>query len=246
MEKEGEVMNRESEMEKDPHRRRWRGGPLVGVEGERVDELLELIWTLREKGILDIDQLLETAQDEETRSILRLMVRDDLFEIEGNRVVLKDRGEEKARELVRRHRLTERFFSELFEMSEEEVEEEACKLEHILSPAVTESVCTFLGHPPTCIHGKPIPRGECCVKFSKEVKPYVIPLEELGLGEEGRIVFITPKSHQRLDRLGNLGIVPGSILRMHQKNPSHVLQIGETTIALDRDIVKDIYVKKVS
>jgi len=56
------------------------------------------------------------------------MVRDELFEIEGNRIVLKDRGEEKARELVQRHRLTERFFSELFEMSEEEVEEEyACR-----------------------------------------------------------------------------------------------------------------------
>ena len=123
-------------------------------------------------------------------------------------------------------------------MSEEEVEEEACKLEHILSPGVTESVCTFLGHPPTCIHGKPIPRGECCSKFKKEMKPLVIPLEELGLGEEGRIVFIAPKSHQRLDRLSTLGIVPGSILRMHQKNPSHVLQIGETTLALDKEIVK--------
>jgi len=118
-------------------------------------------------------------------------------------------------------------------------------LEHILSPGVTESVCTFLGHPPTCIHGKPIPRGECCTKFKKEMKPLVIPLEELGLGEQGRIVFIAPKSHQRLDRLSTLGIVPGSTVRMHQKNPSHVLQIGETTLALDRDIVKDIYVKRV-
>jgi DtxR family Mn-dependent transcriptional regulator len=77
------------------------------------------------------------------------------------------------------------------------------------------------------------------------MKPLVIPLEELGLGEEGRIVFIAPKSHQRLDRLSTLGIVPGSILRMHQKNPSYVLQIGETTLALDRDIVKNIYVKRV-
>ncbi len=76
------------------------------------------------------------------------------------------------------------------------------------------------------------------------MKPLVIPLDELGLGEEGRIVFIAPKSHQRLDRLSTLGIVPGSIVRMHQKNPSHVLQIGETTLALDKDIVKDIYVKK--
>ena len=214
------------------------------VESERVDELLELIWTLREKGVSELDQLLGTTPDVEAKSIIRLMIKDGLFQVDGNRVVLKERGEEKAREIIRRHRLTERLLSEIFEMSEEEVEEEACKLEHILSPGVTESVCTFLGHPPTCIHGKPIPRGECCAKFKKEMKPLVIPLDELGLGEEGRIVFIAPKSHQRLDRLSTLGIVPGSTVRMHQKNPSHVLQIGETTLALDREIVKDIYVKK--
>ena len=172
------------------------------------------------------------------------MVKDGLFQMDGDRMILKERGEEKAREIIRRHRLTERLFSEIFEMSEDEAEEEACRLEHILTPAATESVCTFLGHPPTCMHGKPIPRGECCAKFRKEMKPLVTPLEELGLGEEGRIVFIVPKSHQRLDRLSTLGVVPGSIVRMHQKKPSHVLQIGETTIALDKEIVKDIYVKK--
>jgi len=220
-------------------------GVVEKVDEERVDELLELIWTLREKGVLDLNHLLETTHDVEARSILRKMIKDDLFQIEDNRMILKERGEEKAREIIRRHRLTERLLHEIFEMSEEEVEEEACKLEHILSPGVTESVCTFLGHPPTCIHGKPIPRGECCAKFKKEMKPLVIPLEELGLGEEGRIVFIAPKSHQRLDRLSTLGVVPGSTLRMHQKNPSYVLQIGETTLALDREIVRNIYVKRV-
>lgn len=235
-------MNEEFEGGRGPHRRMW--GAAKGLDEEIVDELLERIWTLREKGVTDLDQLLETTRDTETRSILRLMIKDGLLQMEDNRMVLKERGEEKAREIIRRHRLTERLLSEIFEMSEEEVEEEACKLEHILSPGVTESVCTFLGHPPTCIHGKPIPRGECCTKFKKEMKPLVIPLEELGLGEEGRIVFIAPKSHERLDRLSTLGVVPGSIVRMHQKNPSHVLQIGETTLALDRDIVKDIYVKR--
>ncbi len=220
-------------------------GVVEKVDEERVDELLELIWTLREKGVSDLNHLLETTHDVEARSILRKMIKDDLFQIEDNRMILKERGEEKAREIIRRHRLTERLLHEIFEMSEEEVEEEACKLEHILSPGVTESVCTFLGHPPTCIHGKPIPRGECCAKFKKEMKPLVIPLEELGLGEEGRIVFIGPKSHQRLDRLSTLGVVPGSTLRMHQKNPSYVLQIGETTLALDREIVRNIYVKRV-
>ncbi len=228
---------------KGPHRKRW--GVMMNIETDRVDELLELIWTLRERGVSDLNQLLAETKDEEARSILRMMIKDGLFEMEGNRVILKERGEEKAREIIRRHRLTERLLSEIFEMSEEEVEEEACKLEHILSPGVTESVCTFLGHPPTCIHGKPIPRGDCCAKFKREMKPLVIPLEELGLGERGRIVFIAPRSHQRLDRLSSLGIVPGSILRMHQKNPSYVLQIGETTLALDHEVVKDIYVKKV-
>ncbi len=237
-------MKEEFKRKRGPHRRMW--GATEGVEEERVDELLELIWTMREKGVSDLDQLLETTPDVEANHILRLMIKDNLFDVDGNRVVLKERGEEKARELIRRHRLTERLLSEIFEMSEEEVEEEACKLEHILSPSVTESVCTFLGHPPTCIHGKPIPRGECCAKFKKEMKPLVIPLEDLGLGEEGRIVFIASKLHQRLDRLSTLGIVPGSTVRMHQKNPSHVLQIGETTLALDRDIVKDIYVKRTS
>ena len=221
----------------------WGKG--VEVEADRVDELLELFWILREKGVSDLDQLLKTTTDAEANFILRLMIKDGLFQVEGNRMVLGESGEEKAREIIRRHRLTERLLFEVFEMSEEEVEEEACKLEHILSPGVTESVCTFLGHPPTCIHGKPIPRGECCTKFKKEMKPLVIPLAELGLGEEGRIVFIAPKSHQRLDRLSTLGIVPGSIIKMHQKNPSHVLQIGETFLALDKDIVNDIYVKRV-
>jgi DtxR family Mn-dependent transcriptional regulator len=235
-------MTKESESKRGLHQR--MGASVDGVEEDRIDELLELIWKLREEGVSDMDHLFEMTQDVEARSILRKMIKDDLFQIEGNRMIFKERGEEKAREIVRRHRLTERLLHEIFEMSEEEVEEEACKLEHILSPGVTESVCTFLGHPPTCIHGKPIPRGDCCSKFKKEMKPLVIPLEELGLGEEGRIVFIAPKSHQRLDRLSTLGIVPGSVLRMHQKNPSYVLQMGETTLALDRDIVRNIYVKR--
>jgi len=236
-------MKRESQTSGRPHRKMWGVGS--GVEEDRIDEILELIWTLREKGVSDLDQLLEQTRDGEVRSILRMMIRDGLFEVEGNRMVLKEKGEEKARELIRRHRLTERLLLEIFEMSEDEVEEEACKLEHILSPSVTESVCTFLGHPPTCIHGKPIPRGACCGRFTKEMKPLVLPLEELGLGDQGRIVFIAPKSHPRLDRLSAMGLLPGSVVRMHQKHPSYVLEVGETTLALDKDIVKDIYVKRV-
>jgi DtxR family Mn-dependent transcriptional regulator len=127
-------MNKEYERKRGPHRKMWGTG--VEVEEDRIDEILELIWRLREEGVSDLDRLLETTQDIEARFILRLMIKEGLFEVEGNRMVLKERGEEKAREIIRRHRLTERLLSEIFEMSEEVVEEEACKFEHILSPGV--------------------------------------------------------------------------------------------------------------
>jgi energy-coupling factor transporter ATP-binding protein EcfA2 len=74
-----------------------------------------------------------------------------------------DRGRLRAADIIRRHRLAERLFMETLHMQDEqEIEQQACKFEHILSPDATEKICTFLGHPKTCPHGSPIPRGVCC------------------------------------------------------------------------------------
>jgi Mn-dependent DtxR family transcriptional regulator len=51
--------------------------------------------------------------------------------------------------------------------SESEIEQQACKFEHILSPEATDKICTFLGHPRTCPHGAPIPPGVCCGSSSE-------------------------------------------------------------------------------
>ena len=59
------------------------------------------------------------------------------------------------------------------------------------------------------------------------------------------MVFITPKFRFRLERLSALGLIPGSVLRLAQRRPSFVLELGETTLALDEEIVLEIYVKKV-
>jgi putative ABC transport system ATP-binding protein len=81
---------------------------------------------------------------------------------DGLRSALTSDGHRRAEALIRRHRLAETLFSETFQMHESVVEAEACYFEHILSPAVTDSICAFLGHPPACPHGKAIPRGGCC------------------------------------------------------------------------------------
>jgi putative ABC transport system ATP-binding protein len=75
-----------------------------------------------------------------------------------------DRGRQRAENVIRRHRLAERLFMQTLQISNEAViEQQACKFEHILSPEATDSICTFLGHPATCPHGSPIPRGACCL-----------------------------------------------------------------------------------
>ena len=74
-----------------------------------------------------------------------------------------ERGRQRAADIIRRHRLAERLFMETLHMQDEqEVEQQACKFEHILSPEATEKICSFLGHPKTCPHGSPIPPGACC------------------------------------------------------------------------------------
>jgi len=73
------------------------------------------------------------------------------------------RGRERAGNIIRRHRLAERLFTDSLAMdSESEIEQQACKFEHILSPEATDKICAFLGHPRTCPHGAPIPPGGCC------------------------------------------------------------------------------------
>ena len=145
----------------------------------------------------------------------------------------------------RGHRLTERLFRDLLAAGEETTEAQACELEHILSPEATESVCTLLGHPPTCPHGKPIPPGACCGTLQRTIPRLVTGLPSFALGATGRIVFIAPKFHDRMDRLVALGVVPGSEIRLHQRSPSFVIEVGETTLAIDPEIAREIYVKPV-
>jgi DtxR family Mn-dependent transcriptional regulator len=74
------------------------------------------------------------------------------------------------------------------------------------------------------------------------VRPLVSPLNEGDIGGEYRIVFIASRSHRRLDRLCALGVAPGATLRLHQRLPALIVQVGGTDIALEPEIAADIFV----
>lgn len=216
------------------------------IENERIDEALELIWLLREDHRAFLSNFKASSDDESPEEIIRLLIDDGLVNIKGEDVDFTERGYERARGLIRRYRLAERLFSDVFELRDDLVKDDACRVEHILSNELTDSVCTFLGHPPTCPHGKPIPRGECCKKYRVDVEPLITRLSSIEPGTEVKIVFIVPSQKSSVVKLSSMGIIPGARIRLLQKKPTIILQVEETIIAIDPEIADEILVRKVA
>lgn len=215
----------------------------------RLEEILEHVFTEREEGRDAAAGILAAVRSahapDATAGDLAELAAAGLVRLDGERVELTPDGEVRAKDVVRRHRLTERLFRDLLDLAGQAMEDQACEFEHILSREATDSVCTLLGHPPTCPHGKPIPPGACCGAFQRTVRPLVTGLKTFDVGATGRIVFIAPRFHDRMDRLAALGVIPGSTVKLHQRSPSYVIEVGETTIALDPEIAGEIFVKPV-
>jgi putative ABC transport system ATP-binding protein len=140
----------------------------------RFDHLLEQIWICDEDGkTAQISQLrvegpagrLPLITDEPTRRVLTRMSEVALVELRSEEARLTPMGSRRARDVVRRHRLAERLFKDTFAIDDSEAHTQACKFEHIISPELDQRICTFLGHPTTCPHGKSIPPGACCVNL---------------------------------------------------------------------------------
>lgn len=215
----------------------------IGLD-EIKDHILVRSWLNAETGREEPDHCLSQVPRREVERGVGQLLEGDLVSRENGAVALTEQGKERARSLIRRHRLAERLFAVVFNLSEGAVHAQACRMEHekVLTPEAVEGICSFLGHPPTCPHGRPIPPGDCCRLFVNEVRPLVSPLSQGEVGENYRIVFMAPKYHALLERLAGLGVSPGAMLHLTQKHPSFVMKVGETEVALDKEITEGIYV----
>ena len=132
---------------------------------EDIDEVLEYLW-MKHEGDDAAHDICGRGFRLATPRLLERMRASGIL-TPAAEPQLTPAGLVRAESLVRRQRLAETLFTHTFQMQEHQVEEEACVFEHILSPAMTDSICTFLGHPQHCPHGRPIPRGECCRQAGK-------------------------------------------------------------------------------
>ena len=211
-----------------------------------VEEVAEELWTLLEQGRDRREDLEQTTRVAGLGAALEKLAGRRLIRLEADRILLTPRGRQLAELQVRRHRLGETLFTTVLEVRDEQaVNRTACVMEHVLGDGLTDSICAFLGHPRFCPHGKPIPPGPCCRSLTQSIEPLVQPLDRLGVGERGRIVYIVPREPERLVKLSSLGIVPGVTISLLQRSPAAVLRVGETTLAVDPAIASEIYVKRV-
>ena len=215
----------------------------VNQKERALDEVLEALWTLLEMGGNRREELNRATdfdvQDEHLGELeARLLIEED----ENGTLRFTKKGEAKARSIIRRHRLAERLVHDILGVSMSEVEANACEFEHLVAPGITESICTLLGHPAQCPHGRPIPEGTCCTEARKSVEPVVVSAEQMATGEEARVAYINTKNYARLQKLTSFGIFPGVKVRLHQRKPAFVLECDQTQLAIEEAVAKEIYV----
>jgi len=215
---------------------------LPEILGEKLEEILERLWTRTvEKGqeSCAASELGETGVEESLVELEALGLVAD----EGGRYSLAERGRQEAANTVRRHRLAERLFIDVLDVKGELSEESACRLEHMLHRGIDEKICTLLGHPQVCPHGKPIPPGPCCAEARRAVERIVAPLDLLAPGRSGTIAYVHSTDPRRVAKLLAMGVLPGSRITLIGRSPSYSFQVGYSQFAVDAEIARDIHVR---
>ena len=211
---------------------------------QQIEELLEdsyMIW--ERNGSIDRQALAKRCRTEDLTSPADILLESNLLTETGAALKFTPEGQARAELVIRHHRLAERLLHDVLRVPGRSYESAACAFEHCLDAEVTESVCTLLGHPTTCPHGKNIPPGPCCKAAQTQAQPVLMSLRDLPVGRPARLAYVVNTSHHRLDHLSAVGLLPGVTVQVHQRSPAFVIDVGQTSLALDEQIVSGIYVR---
>ncbi len=214
---------------------------------EILDEILEILWIKLEEGGQEsvLKKEIVVGPGPVGDEALAILVDKGFLTVEGDSVQLTDPGFEEARKTIRRHRLSERMFYDIFDVEEEEMEEVACRFEHLLiKPGLEEKICSLLGHPRSCPHNRVIPVGDCCHRAETQVDKAVVPMSDLRQGETGAIAYVSTGDSDKLKKLMAMGILPGESVTLERRYPSFVFMVGRSRFAVDQGMAEAIYVRR--
>jgi DtxR family transcriptional regulator, Mn-dependent transcriptional regulator len=157
--------------------------------------------------------------------MLKKLVADGYVEHETRGdIKLTHKGLQEAVRVVRRNRLAERLLTDILGMPWDDVQAEACILEHAITDRIEDRLVVVLGDPKTCPHGHPIPPSDLS-------RPEKIgePLAQFEIGIELIVSGVTEALPELLRYLGEIGLRPGTPVRILEKAPLG----GPVTIQID-------------
>jgi DtxR family Mn-dependent transcriptional regulator len=182
-----------------------------------VEDYLQTIYSLETEGERAISARLARwmrVTPPTAWATVQRMHRDGLVDIDGRKTIrLTDHGRNLAEVVARRHRLAERFLTDVLGLGWAEAHEQAHHFEHGITPIIESRLFALLGDPQTCPHGSPIPGT------GARLDPRLVPLDTLQPGDRATLMFISEELEEDSELLG--------YLERHQLKPGQELRIAE-------------------
>jgi DtxR family Mn-dependent transcriptional regulator len=168
------------------------------------EEYLQIIYWLQEAGLpitgANIARAMQVSAPTVHEMIGRLEGDGYVTRAANKSLEFTDTGRDHASQIVRRHRLIERFLTDVFDIPWDQVHEEAERLEHWMSPMVEERMLRAIGDSKTCPHGHPIFEGE---------REQGVPLADVEEGASVRVLRFENEAEDLLHYLKDTGLTPG-------------------------------------
>jgi DtxR family Mn-dependent transcriptional regulator len=182
------------------------------------EEYLQTIFWLQEAGLpmtgANVARAMQLSAPTVHEMIGRLERDGYITRGSDKALAFTENGREHAEGVVRRHRLIERFLTDVLGIPWDEVHEEAERLEHAMSPVLESRMKAAIGDAKTCPHGHPINVGERIVG---------VPLADVELGAKVRVLRFENEAEDLLHYLKDAGIEPGMEGTVAERDDEHVV-----------------------
>jgi DtxR family Mn-dependent transcriptional regulator len=202
------------------------------------EEYLQIIYWLQEAGLPITGANIARAMQVSAPTVHEMIGRlegDGYVTRSANKALeFTNTGKEHATQIVRRHRLIERFLTDVFDIPWDQVHEEAERLEHWMSPVVEERMLRAIGDAKTCPHGHPIFEGE---------RERGVPLADVEEGASVRVLRFENEAEDLLHYLKDTGLTPGLQGTLSRAGPDEIVVDGnEGQYTVTRSVAETVSV----
>jgi DtxR family Mn-dependent transcriptional regulator len=177
--------------------------------------------------------------------MVQRMAKEGLVQVSKEKqIMLTPEGHARARDVVRRHRLSERMLVDMLDVPIERAESVAHQLEHAISPELLERIERKLGFPETCPYGRPIYReGDQGIRGEA---PGTLRLRDAKAGNKYVIVRVPDEDYPLLSYLVENEILPGREVEIEDIAAYRGvvdLHHGDTHVSLGMDVAARVRVR---